>query len=239
MTILKDTSLCCIIRDEMMNPAGGIERFIRAVVPHVEQAIVLDTGSVDGTREKLEELQKEFSQMRVYDRKFDNYVNSRNESLDRVKTPWTLVLDADELITQEGFTDLMPIVENVDKRTLGFSFSMETIYPDQPSITSFTSLHNPRLFRNRSYFRYSRGSGCSFSEYIFDFCRFKPKRLDENSGCKKIDSVKIYHFSPGARGLDAKYKSWYDSTSYWATPPSMFEGFKQWKAYNPKRDDYY
>lgn len=37
MVVLKDISLCAIIRDEMMNPAGGITRFVNSHVPFVEE----------------------------------------------------------------------------------------------------------------------------------------------------------------------------------------------------------
>nr|MBP7708770.1 hypothetical protein [Candidatus Pacearchaeota archaeon] len=53
-TILPDTSLCAIVRDEIINPAqlpgkSGIRSFVESHVPYVEQAVIVDTGSVDGT----------------------------------------------------------------------------------------------------------------------------------------------------------------------------------------------
>ena len=49
--VLPNTSLCAIVRDEMMNPAGGIADFVDSTVPFVEQAVIVDTGSLDGTRQ--------------------------------------------------------------------------------------------------------------------------------------------------------------------------------------------
>src|SRR3989338_10813740 len=84
--ILPNTALCAIVRDELMNPAGGIENFVRLNVPFVEEAIIVDTGSIDGTREALEELQVQYPNLRVVDHKFDGFANSRNVSLKQAKT---------------------------------------------------------------------------------------------------------------------------------------------------------
>ena len=54
--VLPDVSLAAIVRDEIMNPAGGIVDFVESVIPFLEEAVIVDTGSVDGTREALEEL---------------------------------------------------------------------------------------------------------------------------------------------------------------------------------------
>jgi glycosyltransferase involved in cell wall biosynthesis len=65
--LLPEVELCAIVKDELNNPAGGIEDFVRTVVPFLGGAVIVDTGSSDGTREKLEALSSEFSQLRVYD----------------------------------------------------------------------------------------------------------------------------------------------------------------------------
>lgn len=238
--ILKDTTLCAIIRDEMMNPAGGIERFIRSIVPHVERAVIMDTGSIDGTREKLERLEKEYSQMKVYDRKFDNYVKSRNASLEKVETGWTLVLDADELITFQGFKDLQPIFENEKNTADGFNFDMRVVLPDENGFTS-DDLHNPRLFRRKNGFEYS-SSGGSFSEYLYDYSSGMQKRI---SDCIALEEkVLIYHFMPTRLANHKKHAQWYNPAfevngfRTFRRSPSKRKGFSEWKAFNPKRDSY-
>ena len=84
MTVLKDTSLCAIVRDEKMNPAGGVERFLRSHLPYVEEVVVVDTGSVDGTRQILAGLEKEFAHLKVYDAVFRSYAQARNISLKKM-----------------------------------------------------------------------------------------------------------------------------------------------------------
>ena len=76
--ILPDTSICAIVRDEIMNAAKGIVDFVESTVPFVEEAVIVDTGSKDGTREALEELSAVYPNLRVLDRPFDDYASSRN-----------------------------------------------------------------------------------------------------------------------------------------------------------------
>ena len=100
--ILKDTSLCSIVRDEKMNPAGGIRRFVDSHVPFVEEAVIVDTGSIDGTREILEEMSGKYSNLKIYDKKFRGYANARNFSLKKAGAKNALILDADEVLTHKN-----------------------------------------------------------------------------------------------------------------------------------------
>lgn len=240
-SILKDTSLCAIVRDEMMNPAGGIESFVRSTVPFVEQAVVFDTGSIDGTREKLEDLTSEFPQMKVYDRPFDNYINARNASLEKVETKWTLILDADELITQSGFSDLRPILESCPAEVLGHNFQMEIVFPFEKNLVTFAALHNPRLFLGRDSIRYSRIHYADYCEFLFDFgIASSPIRLEKTGMCRDLDeSIRIYHFVPSEYGMILKNNEWYgagfSSGSDCKKSPSQCFGFNKWKRLSPKR----
>lgn len=80
--ILSDCALCAIVRDEKMNPAGGIKKFVDSHVPFVEEAVIVDTGSIDGTREILEELESQYPNLKVHDIKFKGFADARNYSLD-------------------------------------------------------------------------------------------------------------------------------------------------------------
>ena len=60
MPLLKNTSLCVIVGDEMINPAGGIQSF-------------LDTGSIDGTRQVLKDTRKSYPHLRVFDHPFQGW----------------------------------------------------------------------------------------------------------------------------------------------------------------------
>jgi len=242
--VLPDTSLCAIVRDEMMNPAGGIERFVNAHVPYVEEAIIADTGSVDGTREKLEELQGKYSNLRVVDIPFEDYASARNESLVHVRTKRALILDADELLThdkpQNDWQILKEIIE--EQRHSIYSFEFLTISPSGKDYNQL-NVHNKRLF-NVNHFS-------NREIFMGEFW----ESLSYMSKGHKVHSVQIKHFVPSNEDTEKKHDNWYlaletnsvkerdalmaKRLKLWKqTSPSQIEGFNDWKQYNPIRDNY-
>ncbi len=106
MGLRQGITLAAIVRDEMMNPAGGIQRFLASTVPHVDEAVIVDTGSVDGTRDILADATREYANLRVYDRVFKGFDDARNHSFTQVRTSHTLILDADEYMSSKDLTAL-------------------------------------------------------------------------------------------------------------------------------------
>jgi len=141
--VLPCTSLCAIVRDEMINPAGGIISFIDTTVPHVEQAIIVDTGSVDGTLDVLKDMQLKYPHLFVYSHPFKDFASSRNWALDKVKTKNVLILDADERISEENYLGLRnTMIEDPRK---GYNLKIINYYNDGSS-KKFDSANNPRIF---------------------------------------------------------------------------------------------
>ena len=103
--ILENATLCSIVRNESINPAGGIENFIHSIVPYVGKAVILDTGSTDRTKEILHKMKKIYGNLEVYDDNFRNYADSRNQLLDKVENNrLVLVMDADEIISDNNYS---------------------------------------------------------------------------------------------------------------------------------------
>jgi glycosyltransferase involved in cell wall biosynthesis len=238
--ILSDTSLCAIVRDEKMNPAGGIERFVESHVPYVEQAVIADTGSVDGTREILEEAQARYSNLKIVDIPFNGYADARNQSLKYVQTKRALVLDADELLTHEKMQNdwkiLKEFVENNPSKAYRFLFN---IISTEGIRRTTTAAHTLRLF------------DVSVSENPFERTVWEIFDLPEEEKSIYVKGVVIKHFVPSKEDLEAKNNKWYKDNQRlyydhhpeeliedWKTPPSMVEGFAKWKRYNPLRDNY-
>lgn len=91
-------SLCMIVRDE----AHCIENCLAAARPHVDEIILVDTGSVDNTIElakPLTDILKHFTWI-------DDFSAARNYSLQFASQPWTLVLDADEMLSENDYFQL-------------------------------------------------------------------------------------------------------------------------------------
>ena len=238
--VLSDTSLCAIVRDEKMNSAGGIERFVDSHVPYVEQAIIADTGSIDGTREILEEMQSKYSNLKVVDVPFNGYSDARNKSLKHVKTKRVLILDADELLTHEkpqnDWKILSEFIENNYSEACRFFF--EQIYPHK-IISDSISGHTLRLF--------DKNIKLHFENDLWEQAEISKK-------CRliRIENVLIKHFLPSHESTKLKWENWYledinakycaedrNRVPYWKKiSPSMTEGFSKWKKYNPLRDNY-
>jgi glycosyltransferase involved in cell wall biosynthesis len=228
--ILKDTTLCAIVRDEKVNPAGGIQRFVESHTPFVEEAVIVDTGSIDGTREILEEMNPKYSNLKIFDYEFDGFANARNYSLSNVKTKYVLVLDADELLTHEKPTNDFKIIQEFieryhkssNHRTAYFDFLH--IFPS--GISTLRPEHNERFFQPK--FNHYEGS-------VFECLSFWS---DQEIQIK----CKIKHFLPGKDALGKKERDYYNNIINGqfikGIPPSRIEGFSDWKKYNPQRDRY-
>lgn len=91
-------SLCMIVRDEIF----FIEECLEAALPYVDEVIVVDTGSKDGTREVAERL----GTLVIDFEWIDDFSAARNVALDAATGDWVLVLDADEIIAPQDFLNI-------------------------------------------------------------------------------------------------------------------------------------
>ncbi|PIN90470.1 hypothetical protein COU60_01440 [Candidatus Pacearchaeota archaeon CG10_big_fil_rev_8_21_14_0_10_34_76] len=219
--VLPDTTLCAIVRDEVMNPAGGVLRFLRSVMPHVVEGIVVDTGSIDGTRELLERAKRDFPNLKVFDYEFNGYAESRNFSLKFCETERALILDADELILQEDY----PRIARTLKRApcaARWDFDFKDVFDFG---VYDGSGHPTRLFdvKNNNFHNVE-------SEWHGEFLDYR--------GDPSWMGVDIFHFSPPSNGLISKIKEWYGQGSLPLEPPSKTNGFSSWKPFRPARNNY-
>lgn len=83
-------SACLIVRDE----APRLEALFAAAGPAVDEWIVVDTGSVDDTVERLHAVGARVLH-HVWD---DDFAAARNVGLPHARGEWTLVLDADDVL---------------------------------------------------------------------------------------------------------------------------------------------
>lgn len=90
------------------NEAESIGRCIASVRGVADRVIVVDTGSTDGTPTIAERLGA-----RVIHRNWrDDFSHARNESLNAARTPWVIVLDADEELAPGAAQPLRELVAN-------------------------------------------------------------------------------------------------------------------------------
>ncbi|MEW6746802.1 MAG: glycosyltransferase [Planctomycetota bacterium] len=87
-------SLCLIVRNE----AARLPRCIESARPAVDEIVVVDTGSTDGTQQVAARLGARVSEFPWV----DDFSAARNASLERSRMAWALVLDADETLQEGG-----------------------------------------------------------------------------------------------------------------------------------------
>jgi glycosyltransferase involved in cell wall biosynthesis/MoaA/NifB/PqqE/SkfB family radical SAM enzyme len=96
-------SLCMIVKNEEKHLA----RCLNSVKLIVDEMIVVDTGSNDGTKE----IAKAFG-AKVYDYKWtDDFSKARNFSISKASGRWNLIMDADETISSLDYNKFKRIIE--------------------------------------------------------------------------------------------------------------------------------
>lgn len=114
-------SLCMIVRDEEF----FIADCLRAARPHVDEIIVVDTGSTDRTPQ----LAAEHADIVETFEWSDDFSAARNFSLDLATGQWVLVLDADELIAPDGYERIRQLM----KEGAGDGYMLsQASYGDEP-----------------------------------------------------------------------------------------------------------
>ncbi|MEM1403581.1 MAG: glycosyltransferase family 2 protein [Pseudomonadota bacterium] len=152
-------SLCMIVRDE----AFFIEECLEQVRPYVDEIVIVDTGSVDGTREIAER----YADCVLDFEWIDDFSAARNFGLDAATGDWLLVLDADERIAAGDYMAMREAMANdsfdgyyLEQR----DYSNESLLRGRVSInpeeayargyTGYTTNKIMRLFRRSNAIRF-------------------------------------------------------------------------------------
>ena len=152
-----------IVRDEQDFLPGCLE----SVRDIVDEIIIVDTGSSDRTKEIAAE-----SGALVFDFKWnDDFSAARNFSLSRATCNWILVLDADELVSEDGKKEILKLINTplfCLKDVVGFKLDQRTYFlkggasavvtTDDTALSknygSYKSSKLVRLFKNNPSIRF-------------------------------------------------------------------------------------
>ncbi len=235
-TPLSDVTLTMIVRDELMNPAGGLHAVLSRHLPYFQKVVVLDTGSVDGTRQLLEEMASGYSQLRVYDAEFKGYGPARNTANKYVKTEYTLMLDADEAMgSPSEFTEEVKRALDVGPKKTALNVPIKTIFPSGKTLN--LGGWNPRIFQHNA----ARFIKNVWEEVAIDGKIQKVSKPSKYPGLKN----KVYHFTPSTQAWSKKNEDWYTPLepktnwgilkggTYDGEAPSQINSFSIWKTPNP------
>jgi glycosyltransferase involved in cell wall biosynthesis len=93
----KKTTVCLTMIAK--NEAHVIHRAIKSARPHIDYWVIVDTGSTDGTQERIRELLKDIPG-ELHERPWKNFAHNRNEVIElaRGKAEYNLMLDADDVV---------------------------------------------------------------------------------------------------------------------------------------------
>jgi glycosyltransferase involved in cell wall biosynthesis len=139
---MSTVSLCMIVKNEISN----ISALIAQVGNVFEEIIIVDTGSTDGTREKLTELQKEVEALSVYDFEWvDDFGKARNYSLSKATKNWIAFLDGDDLY--DSATELIKFKNNLMEDANVDCWILSYVYSRYPDGSPQTVLARERFFR--------------------------------------------------------------------------------------------
>lgn len=173
-------SLCMIVKNE--------EKFIKMcldnVLPIVDEAIIVDTGSKDSTKDIIKSYG---NRVKLIEAEWENdFSKARNISIENAKGDWILVLDADEKIVVSNVNELRTLIEASKYEALKIPFY--NLIGDYNLL--FSNVY-PKIFRNKGY-RYNG----EIHEQIKDLPLDMTAEVNETL-------CKIIHFGY----LDSEYKA--------------------------------
>ncbi|MBU0513983.1 MAG: glycosyltransferase [Proteobacteria bacterium] len=146
-------SVCLIVKDE----ADNLPRSLGGIVRHVDEVVVVDTGSTDGTPEMAEALGAAVTHVTWT----DDFAAARNESIARATGDWILWLDADNRVPDEHAARLRGVLPDSLEVVVwmtevlepsGHRLRQKRIFPRRPDV-GFTGriheqLRHPPGFEN-------------------------------------------------------------------------------------------
>ncbi len=136
-------ALAMIVRDE----AHNLAQWLPQARSYVDEMVVVDTGSSDGTVSLLEEVGARV----IHVTWEDNFSHARNRGLDEVRSDWVLVLDADERLAMADWKRIASFLTHDD--VVAYDVQIKN-YHALDDLTDFDLMRSYRLFRNNHEIRY-------------------------------------------------------------------------------------
>ncbi len=175
-----------------LNEELYLERLLKNMRHHVEEFIVVDSGSSDNTLE----IAKQYN-CSIYHRQFeDNYADQRNYALDRCRGEWILFLDADEYFEAAFYEKLPSLLQQGEFDA--FEVLRNNIF--------YKKLKNP-LYR---WYKY-RKHGLEYQIKLFKaHCRYEGRLHEKPVHIKKLGRLQevLIHDKSLARQF---YNNWHYS----------------------------
>ncbi len=178
-------SLCMIVKNEEDN----LVRCLNSIKDLVDEIIIVDTGSTDGTVSIAESFGA-----KVYHFPWTNsFSDARNESLRHATKEWTLIMDADDEFCKEDKEMLKHLVNDGSEDNILYFFETLNYCGSFPDSNNISVNLNPRLFKNNLGF-------CYEGDVHNQLVNRKNSRKDVNL------PIKIYHYGYLDNNIKSKNK---------------------------------
>ena len=132
-----------------LNEADRIEKTIKSVKDLVDEIIVIDSGSTDGTQKLAEDMG-----CKVFYNKWNGFGPQKRFGEDCSKNKWLLNLDADEYLSDEISDEIRNLFKNNHKDNF-YSMRVIPIYPNWKKPRLFSAYHLCIRLYNIDYGRFS------------------------------------------------------------------------------------
>lgn len=127
------------------------EQNIRTVLDHLafaDEIIVIDSFSSDKTFEIASSIQN----VKVVQRKFDNFASQRNFALNLATNSWILFMDADERLTSKLLDEIIFVINQKDSATAYFMYRTFMFKGKKLRFSGWQTDKIIRLFRKENAF---------------------------------------------------------------------------------------
>ena len=138
---------CFIIAQD---EADRINNTIESVIDFVDEVIVIDSGSTDGTQDLARQLG-----CKVFFNKWTGYGPQKRFGEDCAKNEWLLNLDADEYLSDQIKSEILQIFNDNNKHYNFFSMKVTPIYPKWKKPRLFSASHQCVRLYNKRFGRFS------------------------------------------------------------------------------------
>lgn len=179
-------SLCMIVKDE----EAMLGQCLDAVRDHVDEIVVVDTGSTDATVE----IARERGARVLHHAWTGDFAAARNASFEAATGDWILYLDADEVLVEGDGPRLRELTGRVWREAMYLSETNHTGRLEDGTAVTHNAL---RLFRNRPEYRFE---GRIHEQIAHTLPGFLPERFEPTT-------VRIEHYGYLGEVREAKDKS--------------------------------
>ena len=179
-------TLAMIVRDE----ESRLARCLDSVEGLVDEIVVVDTGSTDGTLRVASSRGAKVSQLEWT----DDFSAARNRSLEQATHDWILVLDADEVV--HGY-DAAAVERQLDDPSL---LALEVTLVNEYGRGETKSFRSTRLFRNRAEIRYRFPVHEQVTPSI-------AKLVRDGQGTTAVCSIAVRHFGYTPEMIEQRNKA--------------------------------